>query len=127
MDTSRKSLRLTRRGRDIKMNWGIFSTVFILQVMFWIFMNTTRIGRIISGIWISITLLGFLTTFVYPSYSEAWRIGASGDLGVISHYLENFLTNWAYFLIQLVLPPWAGLIIGSGLGSNNQGGSGRVL
>jgi len=109
------------------MNWGVFSTVFLLQLIFWIFMSTTRIGQIISGIWGSITLLGFLITFAYPSYSEAWRIGASGDLGIITHYLENFLVNWAYFLIQLVLPPWAGLIIGAGLGNNTQESFGGVL
>lgn len=97
----------------------IFSTVFIMQLTIWLFLSLTRIGKIISGVWGSITLLWFLITFLYPSYLEGLKISTSGNLGAIADFIEMYITNLINFLIQLVVPPWMGLLIGSKLSSNN--------
>lgn len=89
-----------------------FSLIFAVQVGFWIFLNFTKIGKIISAIWGSITLIGFMTTIWYPSYLEAWRIGFSGNIAAMGDLIGEFMTNSIYFLIQFVIPPWAGIAIG---------------
>lgn len=92
--------------------------LFLIQLMFWIFLNFTRIGKVISAVWGSLTILGFFVT-LYPSYLEAWKIGFSGDLGVIATFLETCMSNSINFLIQLVLPPWIGLLISYYMDSGN--------
>jgi len=103
----------------------VFSFIFAVQVGFWIFLNFIRAGKIISAIWGSITLIGFMTTIWYPSYLEAWRIGLSGNIVAMGDLIEVFLTNSIYFLIQFVIPPWAGFLVGlyADRGNVSYGGS----
>jgi hypothetical protein len=91
----------------------------MVQFIFWLFLNFTRLGKLISAIWGNLTLLMFLTTFWYPSYLKAWELGLSGNIVAISNFMGEVLTNSVYFFIQLVVPPWAGLFVGISLDNKN--------
>ena len=106
------------------MNLAIFSIVFVVQFIFWLFLNFTRLGKIISAIWGCLTLLMFLTSFWYPSYLKAWELSLSGNFVAISDFMEKVITNSVYFFIQLVIPPWASLFVGLSLnGKSPHGGA----
>ena len=89
----------------------IFFFVFVVQVCFWIFLSLTRVGKAISAIWGCMTLIGFILSW-YPTYLEAWKAGFSGNVPVIGDLVAGFIANSVSFLIQLVIPPWVGLLTG---------------
>ncbi|WP_456327513.1 hypothetical protein [Archaeoglobus sp.] len=101
------------------MDFNIFFIVFVAQFIFWLFLNFTQPGKIISAIWGSLTLLMFLTSFWYPNYLKAWELGFSGEIVAISNFMEDVITNSVYFLIQFVVPPWMGFLVGISLDNRN--------
>ena len=109
----------------------IFWILFIFQLIVWIVLNFTKIGRIISVGWGSTTLLGFIFMYTLGPYgiNQAWNIGHSGNTTLMvqftTKYFTDFFTDFVDLLIQLVLPPWAGLFLGLSI-SPNQNDTGGI-
>jgi len=89
-----------------------FLAIFIIQLVFWLFLNFTKTGKVISAIWGGMTFMGFVVNIYYPGYLKALTIGFSGDIGAVGDLIEEFMMNSIYFLIQFVVPPWLGLGLG---------------
>ena len=98
----------------------VFWTVFFLQFILWLLLSFTKIGKLISALWGSITLMSFISLYIVGPYgiNQAWNVGYSGNTTLMVQFITKYLTDLVDFLIQLVLPPWAGLLIGLSITQN---------
>ncbi|WP_457750792.1 hypothetical protein [Thermococcus sp.] len=92
----------------------IFWMLFIFQLIVWIVLNFTKIGRIISVGWGSTTLLGFVYLYTLGPYGfqHAWDVGYSGNTTLIANFIVRYFETLTNYIIQLVIPPWVGLFVG---------------
>ena len=107
-------------------NSPVFWSVFLLQFAFWLVLSFTKVGRVISALWGSIALMSFIAMYTIGPYgiNQAWNIGYSGNTTLMVKFITKYFTDFVDFLIQLVLPPWAGFFLGSSvsLSQNDTGG-----
>ncbi len=107
----------------------IFWMMFVFQLVLWIVLNFTKIGRIISVLWGSTTLLGFIYLYTLGPYGfqHAWNVGHSGNVTLITNFTIKYFEDLTNYIIQLVVPPWMGFFMGFPLsrsGRSDMGGFG---
>ncbi|ADC66320.1 conserved hypothetical protein [Ferroglobus placidus DSM 10642] len=90
----------------------MFVPIFLFQFVFWLFLNLTRIGQAILAIWGSLTLMGFIVNVFYPAYLQTIHLGTSGNFLMATDLIVEFVKDSVLFLVNLVIPPWLGLLVG---------------
>ncbi|AAB98119.1 TPA: hypothetical protein HA335_03485 [Methanocaldococcus jannaschii] len=93
----------------------IFWTIFIIQFMIWVFLSTTKIGRVIAFIWGTMPFLALYLKYTgyFPTIFE------NPDVNLFANLLSNFVVEWSYLVVQTTVPSWIGLLFGLKLSGNN--------
>ncbi|MDF2956265.1 MAG: hypothetical protein OD815_001881 [Candidatus Alkanophagales archaeon MCA70_species_2] len=91
----------------------MFLLIFGIQFIWWLFLSLTRIGKIITTVWTGIATISWLL-IVYFNYFPLTMNLNSGIFAIGATILSSM-----NLFLQLVIPPWAGLIAGTMLSSNS--------
>lgn len=84
----------------------IFWTIFIIQFMIWVFLSTTKIGRVIAFIW-GQCHFGIIFE-IYGIFSNNFE---NPDVNLFANLLSNFVVEWSYLVVQTTVPSWIGLLL----------------
>ena len=93
---------------------SLFWIVFGLQVAIWVFFSLTRVGRFVAVIWGALAIILWYL-YVYTNYIPLAMTG-NIELGIFA--IKATILSWTNLILQLVIPPWVGLFLGTAISQN---------
>ena len=94
---------------------SLFWFLLGMQIIWWLFLSLTRTGKIITVLWVGIVTISWLLS-VYFNY---FPLALSGDIKLGIFAIEATILSGTNLLLQLVIPPWVGLIAGTVMSQEN--------